>query len=120
MEPAARQELAGVRALVSGHCRLAERLAKDLSREPGLHVLNEIHSNQVAITCGEGPLGDDQTAQVLKRIQDRGNVYPTHGEWAGRRIIRASIIGYGMKEEDLDLLASEIIEAWRWVQQQAS
>jgi len=53
---------------------------------------------------------------VLKRVQSRGKVYPTHGEWAGRQIIRASVIGYGMREEHADLLASEIIDAWRWVQ----
>ncbi len=26
-------------------------------QEPGLHVLNEVHSNQVAIACGDGPTG---------------------------------------------------------------
>lgn len=107
---------AGVRELVSRHCRLAERLARTLSEEPGIQVLNRIHSNQVAIACGDGARGDDQTNQVLKRIQDRGKVYPTHGDWAGRRIIRASIIGYAMGEEDVDLLASEVIDAWRTVQ----
>lgn len=107
---------AGVRELVLRHCRLAERLAGTLSEEPGVHVLNRIHSNQVAIACGDHERGDVQTNQVLERIQDRGKVYPSHGEWAGRRIIRASIIGYAMQEEDVDLLASEVIDAWRWVQ----
>jgi len=106
----------GVQELVTRHCRLAKRIAVALSDEPGLTVLNEIHSNQVAITCGEGSRGDEQTVQVLKRVQSRGKVYPTHGEWAGRQIIRASVIGYGMREEHADLLASEIIDAWRWVQ----
>ncbi len=109
---------AGVRELILRHCHLAERIAKALSEEPGVHILNEIHCNQVAISCGDGARGDRQTSQVLKRVQDRGKVYPTHGEWAGRRIIRASVIGYAMEEEDADLLVSEIIEAWRWVQQQ--
>ncbi|MEL6964646.1 MAG: aminotransferase class V-fold PLP-dependent enzyme [Pseudomonadota bacterium] len=107
----------GVRELVVRHCSLAERLARKLSREPGIHMLNEIHSNQVALACGDRERGDAQTSQVLERIQDRGKVYPTHGEWAGRRIIRASIIGYAMQEDDIDLLASEVIEAWRYVQQ---
>lgn len=107
---------AGLRELVLRHCRLAERLAGTLSKEPGIYVLNKVHSNQVAVACGAGEDGDAQTNQVLERIQDRGRVYPTHGEWGGRRIIRASIIGYAMKEKDVDLLASEVIDAWRWVQ----
>lgn len=109
----------GVRELVLHHCRLAERIAKALSEEPGIYVLNKIHCNQVAVTCGDGARGDAQTNQVLKRVQDQGEVYPTHGEWAGRRIIRVSVIGYAMEDEDADLLTSEIIDAWRWVQRQA-
>lgn len=107
---------AGVRELVLRHCRLAERIAEALSQEPGLHVLNKIHCNQVAIACGDGAHGDALTDQVLKRVQDRGKVYPTHGDWSGRMIIRASVIGYAMQDEDADLLVSEIINAWRWVQ----
>ncbi len=107
----------GVREMVARHCRLAERIAATVAAEPGLNVLNQIHSNQVAIACGEGSAGDAQTMRVLKRLQERGRVYPTHGEWAGRKIIRASVIGYAMHEDDVDLLASEVIDAWRWCQQ---
>lgn len=106
----------GVRELVARHCRLAERIAKAVSAEPGLRVLNEVHANQVAIACGDGARGDAQTERVLARVQERGRVYPTHGEWAGRRIIRASVIGYAMHEADADLLAAEVVDAWRWVQ----
>lgn len=105
---------AGVRELVSRHCHLAERIARALAAEPGLHVLNEIHANQVAIACGNGRDGDEQTMRVLDRVQERGKVYPSHGEWAGRKIIRISVIGYAMREDDADLLVSEVIDAWRW------
>lgn len=104
----------GVREMVARHCRLAERIAATISAEPGLVVLNEIHSNQVAIACGNGTGADDLTMRVLKRVQERGMVYPTHGGWAGRQIIRASVIGYAMHEADADLLSSEIIDAFRW------
>ncbi len=106
----------GVRELVTRHCRLAERIANALSAEPGLRVLNAIHSNQVAVACGEGPSGDAQTAAVLQRVQARGRVYPSHGDWAGRKIIRCSVIGYAMQDAHADLLVSEIIDAWRRVQ----
>ncbi|WP_165354651.1 aminotransferase class V-fold PLP-dependent enzyme [Tropicimonas sp. IMCC6043] len=104
----------GLREMVARHCRLAERIARTVAAEPGLHVLNRIHSNQVAMTCGEGAEGDALTMRVLQRVQARGRVYPTHGEWAGRKIIRASVIGYAMQDADADLLASEIIDAHRW------
>ena len=100
--------------MVARHCRLAGRIAATISAEPGLVVLNQIHSNQVAIACEDGPGGDDMTMRVLQRVQTRGKVYPTHGEWAGRQIIRASVIGYAMQEADADLLSAEIIDAFRW------
>lgn len=106
----------GVREMVKRHCQLAERAAKALSAEPGLHVLNEIHSNQVAVACGNGAPDDEMTAQVLERVQSRANVYPTHGEWAGKQIIRISVIGYAMQAEDIDHVVSEIVKAWRWCQ----
>lgn len=110
---------AGVREMVARHCRLARRIAARLSAEPGLVVLNEIHSNQVAVACGaSGPEGDTQTARTLARVQDRGRAYPTHGDWAGRRIIRVSVIGYAMQDEHADLVAGEIIAAWREVRDQ--
>ncbi len=104
----------GVRELVVRHCRLAERIADALSAEAGITVLNTIHSNQVAITCGEGADGDALTQRVLARVQERAHVYPSHGVWAGRAIIRASVIGYAMQEADADLLVNEITSAHRW------
>ncbi|MFD3189779.1 pyridoxal phosphate-dependent decarboxylase family protein [Sedimentitalea sp. HM32M-2] len=109
---------AGVREMVTRHCRLAGRIADGLAREPGLTVLNRIHSNQVTVACGEGTGADDQTMRVLRRVQERGRVYPTHGEWAGRQIIRISVIGYAMQDADADLVVSEIVAAWRWCQRQ--
>ncbi len=106
----------GVRELVARHCRLAERIAAAISAEPGLRVLNEIHSNQVAVACGEGPSGDAQTTAVLEQVQARGKVYPSHGQWVGRKIIRCSVIGYATQDAHADLLVAEIIDAWRGVQ----
>ena len=103
----------GIQELVARHCRLAERLAARIIEEPGLRVMNEIASNQVAIRCGT----DAETGEVLRLVQDNGRVYPTHGVWHGDggAIIRASIIGYAMQDEHIDLLADEIIAAWRVV-----
>lgn len=103
----------GVRALIARHCALADRLAARLAAEPGIRILSEIASNQVSVAIGEGEEGDRLTRAVLARVQARGRVYPSHGEWRGRDIIRCSIIGYAMTTAEIDLLGDEIIAAAR-------
>ena len=99
----------GVRAMIARHCALAEHLAVKLSGHYGIEILNDVVSNQVAIACRD----DRQTVAVLDRVQARGRVYPSHGEWRGRKIIRASIINHATDQADIDLLADEILAACR-------
>ncbi|WP_298921640.1 aminotransferase class V-fold PLP-dependent enzyme [uncultured Roseobacter sp.] len=106
---------AGLREMVKRHCDLAVYIAGVLAAEPGLRVMNEVHSNQVIVSCDQ----DAQTMAVLERVQQRGRVYPTHGEWAGQKVIRISVIGYAMQRAHADLVASEITGAWRWYQEGA-
>lgn len=106
----------GVREMIARHCSLARRLADTLAKEPGIGVLNEVASNQVAIRCGEGHEADGQTRAVLALVQKRGRARPSHGEWRGEAIIRASVICYATQEANIDLLAEEIIASWRKVQ----
>ncbi len=105
----------GIREMVFRHCQLAQNLADVISGEPGLKVLNEVSSNQVAIRCGEGDAANDHTREVLRRVQKNGKVYPTHGEWQGGEIIRVSVICYATQQKNIDLLAEEIVSAWRAV-----
>jgi len=101
----------GVRAMIARHCALAEYLAAKLTGQNGITVLNDVVSNQVAIACRD----DAQTVAVLDRVQARGKVYPSHGEWRGQKIIRASIINHATDRADIDLLADEILTACREV-----
>jgi glutamate/tyrosine decarboxylase-like PLP-dependent enzyme len=89
--------------------QLAAYLGELLSAEPGLDILNEIASNQVAISCDH----DDLTSRVLERVQENGKVYPSHGVWRGRRIIRVSIINHSTDHGDIELLADELRTAQR-------
>ena len=106
----------GVREMVARHCALARKAADELACVPGVTILNDVVLNQVAVSFGDGEVGDDLTDQVLSIVQKNGLVYPTHGEWRGRRIIRISVIGYKTQSEDINLLVSEIRAAWRQVQ----
>ncbi|MEO9649702.1 MAG: aminotransferase class V-fold PLP-dependent enzyme [Roseobacter sp.] len=103
----------GVREMIQRHCMLADHIAQTLAAVPGLHILNEVYSNQVTVACGHDAPDDDLTMRVLKYIQDQGEVYPTHGEWGGHYVIRISVIGYGMHKPDADLVISQIVQAWR-------
>jgi glutamate/tyrosine decarboxylase-like PLP-dependent enzyme len=94
----------GLRAMVTRHCALAAYLATRLADLPGFAVLNEVVCNQVAIACDT----DDLTVAVLDRVQSRGRVYPSHGVWRGRKIIRVSIINHATDRADIDLLISEL------------
>ena len=76
-------------------------------------MLNDVVFNQVALCCGAGAEGDRQTEAVLREVQARGRVYPSHGVWRGRQIIRISVSGYATQAEHADLAAHEIITAWR-------
>jgi glutamate/tyrosine decarboxylase-like PLP-dependent enzyme len=97
----------GVRAMIKRHCRLATYLADRASELPGVEVLNKVVLNQVAIACET----DELTTAVLARIQERARVYPSHGVWQGRQIIRVSIINHATDVHDIDLLVDEISDA---------
>lgn len=99
----------GVSELVERHCDLAKHVAERLTAEPGINVLNEVVSNQVILTCDD----DKATCAVLDEVQRRGKVYPSHGEWRGREIIRISVSNYATREADVDLLVDEIVAAKR-------
>ena len=108
----------GVRELVLRHCRLAEYLADEIAKFPGLQVLNEVACNQIAIASEPGDRGDAKVKATLDIIQKRGRVYPSHGIWRGQQIIRVSIINYATQKEHIDLLIDELRAAWGKVQGQ--
>jgi hypothetical protein len=44
-------------------------------------------------------------------VQASGKVYPSHGVWRERKIIRVSIINHATGHADIDLLVSEFSAA---------
>ena len=95
--------------MIEHHCALATYLADRLRGERGIEVMNDVVLNQVAIACET----DEKTTRVLERIQQRARVYPSHGVWKGRQIIRVSVINYATDHGDIDLLIDEIRDANR-------
>lgn len=99
----------GVRAMISRHCALATHLANRLATVPGVEILNDVVLNQVAIYFET----DELTMNVLERVQERASVYPSHGVWKDRQIIRVSVINHATSYADIDLLVSEIMDTRR-------
>lgn len=94
----------GVRALVGRHCRAARRIADQISRIPGLEVLNDVTLNQVVIGAAE--------SATIHRLSDTLNTH--HGvflrpaKWKGKDVLRISVIGQATKDADADRLAQAI------------
>ncbi len=106
----------GLREMIARHCGLASRIAKELSDVPGITVLNEVHCNQVAVVFGEDGPSDQNTNDVLERVQKKGRCYPSHGAWKGRDILRISVTGHATEDTHADMLVEDIREAWQQVQ----
>lgn len=94
----------GVRDMIARHCALAEYLAACLANERGITVMNDVVSNQVALACAD----DAATKKVLDRVQASGRVYPSHGVWRGRKIIRCSISNHATDKADVNALVAEL------------
>lgn len=106
----------GLREIIAGHCRMAERVAAALAEIPGLTVMNRPSANQVTFRAGDGEAGDALTQKLLAMLQARGRVFPSHALWKGRQIIRISISGYSTRDTDIDILLAEIAQTWAEVQ----
>ncbi|MBF6989170.1 pyridoxal-dependent decarboxylase [Cupriavidus sp. IK-TO18] len=108
----------GVAGMIARHCRLARRLAARLGQEAGIAVLNRISLNQVLLRFGpeEDPVAADRlTRAVVARVQTAGECYVGGADWRGRAVLRMSVISWATTEEDIDLAAGSIVNAWRAV-----
>lgn len=113
----------GVAGMVARHCRIARRMGKALSAEPGIAVMNEIVLNQVAVRFGADQSlerGDELTAKVIDYLEADGTCLAGGARWKGHWIMRLSVISWPTTEEDADLSAEAIIRAWRAVRDAGS
>ncbi len=108
----------GIAAMVARHCRLAQRMAEQLAREPGVAILNEVELNQVILRFG-GHVAPDRadalTEAVIARVQDDGVCFLGGARWRDQWVMRISVISGPTYEADADRSVKAIIEAWRRV-----
>ena len=105
----------GVRDLILRTCRLAERMASALAREPGVRVLNEIALNQVLVAfTGPGDTDTGATTRtVIARVQAEGTCWAGGASWQGHEAMRISVSNWSTTEADIDRSAEAIVGAYR-------
>ncbi len=107
---------AGVREMVSRHCRCTKHLAGRLVNISGIRILNEPVINQLAICFGEGEskeVQDRLTELVIEQIRKENRHFALGAKWKGQSILRISVIAEHTDIEHMDALADSIISIWR-------
>ena len=95
----------GLTELVEGACACARRFADGIVELPGVELLNDVVLNQVLFRFET----DDRTDEVLRRVQDAGDVWMGGTSWAGRRAIRVSVSNWQTGDAEIDIA----LEAFR-------
>lgn len=90
---------AGVAELVERTCACAHRFAEGIVELPGVELLNEVVLNQVLFRFDS----DDRTDEVLRTVQEAGDVWMSGTAWDGRRAIRVSVSNWQTGAEEIDL-----------------
>ena len=105
----------GIEEMVERHCRFAALMAGRLAQEPGIAVVNDVVLNQAIVRFADD---DGITRATIARIQQDGVCFAGGALWRGRQVMRLSVIGGSMTEEDVHVSAEAIIGAYRNVRQQ--
>jgi glutamate/tyrosine decarboxylase-like PLP-dependent enzyme len=99
----------GLAELVERTCECARRFADGVARLEGVEVLNDVVLNQVLFRFET----DKRTDDVLRAVQEAGDVWMSGTTWAGRRAIRLSVSNWQTEDEEIDLA----LEAFRTASQ---
>ena len=89
----------GLVELVERTCDCAKRFAKEIVDLPGVEVVNDVVLNQVLFRFDT----DEQTDEVLRAVQDTGDVWMSGTTWDGRRAIRISVSNWQTTGQEIEL-----------------
>ena len=98
----------GVAELVERCCDHATRFAELLGAEPGVEILNDVVLNQVLVRFGDD---DENTREVVRRVQEDGTCWLGATEWQGRAAMRISVSSFRTTAEDVERSVAAILEA---------
>jgi glutamate/tyrosine decarboxylase-like PLP-dependent enzyme len=97
----------GLAELVDRACACARLFAERIVSLPGVELVNDVVLNQVLFRFAT----DEETDEVLRRVQDSGDVWMSGTMWAGRRAIRVSVSNWQTTAEEIELALNAFREA---------
>src|SRR5436190_1356497 len=97
----------GLAELGERTCECAQSFAEEVVTLPGVELLNDIVLNQVLFRFAS----DEETVEVLRRVQDAGDVWMSGTTWNGRRAIRVSVSNWQTPEQEIALALRSFREA---------
>jgi glutamate/tyrosine decarboxylase-like PLP-dependent enzyme len=103
----------GLSDLIERCCRLAQRMADRLARDPNVTILNDVVLNQVMVRFAAPETGgsdDEFTAEVIRRVQEDGTCWLGGTTWHGMHAMRISISNWSTTEADIDVSADAILK----------
>lgn len=104
----------GITNLVQRSCRHAERFARELSREPGVEVLNDVVLNQVLVRFhGSNADADAHTRAVVERVQHSGECFMSGTTWHGAQAMRISVVNWQTNDDDVGRAIAAVLAAHR-------
>ncbi|MFL5952170.1 MAG: pyridoxal phosphate-dependent decarboxylase family protein [Gaiellaceae bacterium] len=89
----------GLVELVERTCACAQHFAEEIVSLPGVELLNDVVLNQVLFRFAT----DEETDDVLRRVQEQGDVWMSGTTWDGRRAIRVSVSNWQTTDEEIAL-----------------
>src|SRR5689334_13102453 len=93
----------GLVELVERCCDGAARFAERIVELDGVELLTEVVLNQVLFRFAS----DEQTDDVLARVQESGRIWLSGTTWDGRKAIRVSVSNWQTTDEEIDLAVAE-------------
>jgi glutamate/tyrosine decarboxylase-like PLP-dependent enzyme len=97
----------GLAELVEHTCECARRFADEIVALPGVELMNDVVLNQVLFRFAS----DEETDEVLRCVQDAGDVWMSGTTWDGRRAIRVSVSNWQTTEQEIELALRSFREA---------
>lgn len=100
----------GVEQMLDRCCHDARRLARLLSLEPGVRVLNDVVLNQVLVRFGDS---DELTRAVVNGVQQEGTCWLGGSVWHGMAVMRISVSNWQSSDADAARSAEAILRVFR-------
>jgi glutamate/tyrosine decarboxylase-like PLP-dependent enzyme len=89
----------GVAELVESSCKCARAFAAGIAELPGVELLNDVVLNQVLFRFES----DERTDEILRAVQESGEVWLGGTSWEGRRAVRLSVVNWRTGAEEIEL-----------------